>query len=69
MPNPITFLTPALDLLGANLNILPATGGAVEDLPHPAVDEVEDAIINREVVEVTAFAERVRPCVLRRYVE
>ena len=61
MANPIAFLTPALDLLGDNLTILPATGGAVEDLQHPDVDEIEDTLLNREAGEITDFAEMPTP--------
>lgn len=61
MSNPIACLAPALDLLGNSLNILPATGGAVEDLQRPDIDEVEDALINRDAGEVTAFAETPEP--------
>ncbi|MFZ6016878.1 MAG: hypothetical protein ACOYU0_04540 [Nitrospirota bacterium] len=32
MPNPLASITPILDLLGRELKILPATGGAVEEL-------------------------------------
>lgn len=67
MPNPIACLTPALDLLGNNLNILPATGSAVEDLQHPDADEIEDILINREVGEVTAFAETPEPSISNLY--
>jgi len=67
VPNPIACLAPALDLLGNRLNILPATGGAVEDLQHPDVDEIEDALINREVGEVTAFAETPEPSIANLY--
>jgi len=67
MPNPVPCLTPALDLLGNNLNILPATGSAVEDLQHPDADEMEDILINREVGEVTAFAETPEPSVNNLY--
>ncbi len=67
MANPIAFLTPALKLLGNNLNILPATGGAVEDLQRPDIDELEDILINREVDEVTAFAETPEPSISNLY--
>ncbi|RMD63602.1 hypothetical protein D6833_05455, partial [Candidatus Parcubacteria bacterium] len=61
MVTPIRFLRPVLELLGNNLHILPATGGAVEDLQHPDVEEIEDTLINRELSEVTAFAETPTP--------
>jgi hypothetical protein len=61
MPNPLSSIIPVLDLLGENLKILPATGGAVEDLQHPDQEEIEDVVINREVEEITAFAETPEP--------
>ena len=67
MPNPVACLTPALDLLGNNLRILPATGGAVEELQHPDVDEVEDTLVNREVGEITDFAETPTPSLANLY--
>jgi len=51
--NPLAQLSPALELLGKNLNILPATGSAVEDLQHPDADEIEAALMNRDVGEVS----------------
>lgn len=61
MPNPLASITPFLDLLGREIKILPATGGAVEDLQHPDQEEIEDIIINREMENVTAFAETPEP--------
>ncbi|MCS7261453.1 MAG: hypothetical protein NZ765_11885 [Anaerolineae bacterium] len=61
MPNPLACLTPVLELLAENLKILPATGGAVEELQHPEVDEIEDVLINREIGEITDFAETPTP--------
>jgi hypothetical protein len=61
VPNPLQFLKPALDLLGNTLNILRATGSAVEELQHPDQDEIEDILINRGNEEVTAFAETPEP--------
>ena len=67
MPNPLGFLTPAIDLLGQNVHILPATGGAVMDLQRPDVDEIEDSLVNREVGEITDFAETPTPAVSNLY--
>ena len=61
MPNPLGSIIPILDLLGKELKILPATGGAVEDLQHPDQDEIEDALINKDTAEITAFAEVPEP--------
>jgi len=62
MPNPLSIVTPALELLSKNVNILPATGRAVEDLQHPDQDEVDDILIHRDMdKEITAFAEEPEP--------
>lgn len=62
MPNPLSIITPALELLGKNVNILPATGKAVEDLQHPDQDEIDDVLVHREMgQEITAFAEVPEP--------
>lgn len=61
MPNPLSFITPILNLLGEELKILPATGGAVEDLQHPDQEEIEDIIINKDVDSINAFAEVPEP--------
>lgn len=52
---------PILDLLGREIKILPATGGAVEDLQHPDQEEIEDIVINKEMENITAFAETPEP--------
>jgi len=56
-------IRPALELLSSELNVLPATGGAMEDLEVPDVDELEDMLINRETGEITDFAETPEPTV------
>jgi hypothetical protein len=62
VPNPLSIITPALELLGKNVNILPATGKAVEDLQHPDQDELDDVLVHREMgKEITAFAEFPEP--------
>lgn len=62
MPNPPLAITPALELLSSNMKILPATGGAVEDLQHPDRDEIDDILVHRDMDnEVTAFAEEPEP--------
>lgn len=61
MPNPLGSITPVLDLLGRELKILPATGGAVEDLQHPDQEEIEDIIINRDDDTINTFAEEPEP--------
>jgi hypothetical protein len=52
---------PILKLLTENLNILPAVGGAVEELLRPDVDEAEDMLINADSREVTEFLETPAP--------
>jgi len=61
MPNPLGCLRPALDVLARNCSILPAIGGAVEDLLHPDQEERDDLFINRGGDEVTAFLEDPEP--------
>ena len=64
MANPLSSITPILDLLGKELKILPATGGAVEDLQHPDQDEIDDVLVHREMdKEITAFAETPEPSI------
>lgn len=60
--NPLSIIIPALEVLGRNLNILPATGTAVEDLQHPDKDEIDDALVHHDMdKEITAFAEVPEP--------
>ena len=62
MANPLSAIIPVLDVLGKNIDILPATGIAVEDLQHPDKDEIDDILIHREMdKEITAFAEIPEP--------
>ena len=55
MPNPLGSIIPILDLLGKELKILPAIGGAVEDLQHPDQDEIEDALIIVSFFQIRYF--------------
>ena len=57
----VDWLRPALELLATNVDILPAVGGAMEDLERPDVDELEDMLVNRDVKEVTDFLESPTP--------
>jgi len=62
MANPLSsFLSPALDLLGQNFKILPAVGGAVEDLQHPDREELDDTLLTRGEEAIEAFAETPEP--------
>src|SRR6266702_409764 len=63
MPIPINVITPALKLLSDKIDILPASGGAVEDLQRPDEDELEDMLLNRENQQITDFAETPTPTV------
>ena len=54
-------LNSVLKVLQANVRVLPAAGGAVEDLQRPDIEEIEDSLINKEIAEVTAFAEEPDP--------
>ncbi len=54
--------SPVIEILSSNLdNVLPAVGGAMEDLERPDVDEMEDFLINRESKEITQFLETPAP--------
>jgi hypothetical protein len=48
MPAPLTFLGPAIDLIARNANVLPAVGGAFEDLARPDVEEADDRFFGSE---------------------
>lgn len=64
MPSRSSWITPALQLLSENLDgVLPASGGAVEYLEQPDIDEIEDMLINRESREVTEFMENPPPSI------
>ncbi len=55
------WLTPTLQLLADNLHVLPAVGGAMEDLERPDEDEIEDRLVNADVQQVTDFLETPTP--------
>lgn len=61
MPNPLGQIIPILNVLGKELKILPATGGAVEDLQRPDQEEVEDILVDTEANTITTFAETPKP--------
>lgn len=42
MNSPLHFLGPAIELIGKNASVLPATGGAFEDMARPDVEEADD---------------------------
>jgi hypothetical protein len=42
MNRPLEFLGPAIELIGRNASVLPATGGAFEDMARPDVEEADD---------------------------
>lgn len=67
MPLPINVITPALELLSDKIDILPAAGGAVEELQRPDEDEIEDMLINRDSQEITEFAETPTPTLANLY--
>ena len=54
---PLRSITPAIELLSEQVDVLPASGGAIEDLQWPDADEREDMLINRESGEITEFLE------------
>jgi hypothetical protein len=67
MPLQISSIKPAIELLANQIEVLPATGGAVEDLQRPDEDELEDMLINRDSGEITAFAETPEPTLASLY--
>lgn len=64
---PINIITSVLELLSEKVDILPASGGAIEDLQHPDEDELEDMLINRDSREITTFAETPEPSLTNFY--
>ncbi|MEN6480121.1 MAG: hypothetical protein ABFD20_10865 [Anaerolineales bacterium] len=54
-------LVQTMQVLRDNLGILPAVGGAVEDMLEPDVDEKEDTLVNADSGDVTAFLEEPTP--------
>jgi hypothetical protein len=40
--SPLSFLGPAIELIARNTSVLPATGGAFEDMARPDVEEADD---------------------------
>lgn len=44
MNSPLSFLGPAIKLIAEKANVLPATGGAFEDMARPDVEEADDRI-------------------------
>jgi len=64
MPSRSDWINPALKLLSENLDgVLPATGGAVEDMELPDIDEMEDMLINKDNKEITEFLETPTPSI------
>lgn len=61
MPNPLSAISPAFELLGKAIKVLPAVGGVAEDLVRPDQEETDDALVNREMNKVTEFAETPEP--------
>jgi len=68
MPIQANWIAPALSLLSQNPDsVLPAVGGAVEDLEHPDIDKMEDLLVNSETREVTEFLETPLPSIANLY--
>lgn len=42
MTSPLSFLGPAIELIGRKASVLPATGGAFEEMARPDVEEADD---------------------------
>lgn len=68
MPAPsLDFIEATVNLLARNLDVLPAVGGAVEELLTPDIDEIEDMLVNTDSREVTEFLETPVPDVRNIY--
>lgn len=57
MPSLLDTLTPALKVLAEEVDVLPATGVAVEDLQQPDIDEIEDKILDRGFNKIDMIVE------------
>jgi hypothetical protein len=53
----LSSIAPALQILAQNVSILPATGGAVEDLQRPDAEELEDAEAGEADGDIQAIGE------------
>jgi len=67
MRNPLSILSPAIEAISSQIDILPATGGAVQELEMPDQDEIEDMLINAETKEITEFLETPEPSIENLY--
>lgn len=63
-----SILSKAIEILGSEINVLPATGGAVEYLHRPDADEIDDALLNAEIDHVREFAEDPAPSRAANYI-
>jgi len=61
VPNPLISIIPVLQLIGEEVRVLPAIGGAVEDMLHPDIDEIEETIIDRKIEDISTFGETPLP--------
>jgi hypothetical protein len=57
MKSPLSFLTPALELIGNNATVLPASGGTFEDMARPDVEEADDRFFGSEKEAKDGFAD------------
>ncbi len=58
MPTRLDWISPVIKLLSENMDSdIQLDAGAMEDLEHPDIDELEDMLINLETKEVTEFLE------------
>lgn len=67
MTNPLYVLTPALSMLKSQIEVLEASGGAVEDLELPDEDEREDLLLNQGNEDITEYAENPTPSAITHY--
>lgn len=55
MSAPLTFLAPAIDLIARNASVLPAVGGAFEDLARPDIEEADDRFFGAQADAANGF--------------
>lgn len=57
MKSPLSFLAPALELIGKNATVLPASGGAFEDMARPDIEEADDRLFGSKKDAQEGFGE------------
>jgi hypothetical protein len=63
MANPLRQISTTFDALNRYLKVLPATGGASEELIRPDQEEIDDTLIHSSLNRITEFAETPTPSI------